>query len=390
MLRKIIKFVTSVPLLRAIPCFLIVPAVLFLLQKSGVVIPFWMDIVVLNGALLSCLLLLRGLLLVKEYYCGVPTVSPGLTFAETGRTMNDLQQTLVKLGCRIHSQIGYAEQGMRSIAMSAFLVSLGLFLAVGCYDNLFQFVGVVQVGTGDPAKLSDPSAYATHSKGLFFRFPQVNFLVKGVDRILPNSQYPYGASRIRILTADNKKIWEGNLAALGDGHTQNGYLFMMNSLEYNIGLIIKIDNFLLYTDWLHLYPMVKPIEGFTHHGELKKEHNNDIDGTALYNENTERLQLRLRHKSEHIDVELGEAPNHEKQVGIYTITNQGTARLSQIRVVRQRHKWTLVLLSGLAAVTGIASLFCRRSRIWFREEAGKGCLLAGDDPALVEHIRNVS
>lgn len=378
---------SAVSLGSIIPWFLIVPILVFILRKLEIATAFGVSLMIVNMLLLSCLLLFRGGLIISGFFRQAPTTPPDIQFVTADCSLDSLRGLLVKLGYRLHRENGYAERGWKSIATAAMLISFGLMLTVGTYDNLFQFRGAVQIGTGDPANLADEQCYSMFNHGPLMSLSRLKYKVKGVERYLPNSQYKYGAAKIRIIANDNTTVWEGILEPFGSRHTHKGIIYAMNSLQYNLSLIVMTTkNHLLFTDWLHLYPLVKPVEGFTHHGKLKTDKFNDFDGTALYNEVTERLQLKLRHKDKHFDIELGVAPDHEKVVGNYKIINQGTARLTQLDVMRARHTSLMLGLAGCSVVAGIISLCTRRQRVWFRGGDIKGCLIAADDPRLGDQI----
>lgn len=369
MIKKIAQFIDSVSLLRAITFFLLVPVAIVAIKRFGINAPYLVLTLLLVNVLLCCTFLLaKAYIIVCRFTTLTPHVPLRHECSRVPLTATAVHEILRKSGYQFNRSCDYAECGLRSKATIAALLGMASLILLGSYDNLLQFNGVVLVGTGNPSLLYNPASYAKYYNGPFMRFADVNFKLKGVERIMPNGDYPYGAAKLRLTDRADRFLWEGTLAALGAPHNQNGFLFAVNSLEYNIGLVILVNgNHILYTDWLHLVPLTDPVPGFTHEGRLTRDKLNDTDGTAFYNEVTERLQLHIRYKNEQLDVELGEAPNHEKQVGRYKIVNQGTARQVQVRVSRVRHKEVMLGLIAATLLAGTSALFIRRRRLWIRQ-----------------------
>lgn len=372
-----VKTLLLAPLARILPFFLVVPFISLILKRFDIALALDVNLMIANMLCCSCLLLVRAIMLLRRFGAAPPAPPIRHELMSLTGSSDGFRQQLHRSGYRLSSAGNYAEKGLHSAATAAAMLALTALLLLGSYDNLFQFGGVVLVGTGDPSLLYDPAAYTMYSRGPFARIQSIGYKLKGVNRIMPNSSYPYGAAELRLTDRHDKQLWQGTLAALGAAYTHDGYIFAMNSLEYNIGLLMLVDgNHIVYGDWIHLVPMAKPVPGFTHEGTLKRDKLNDVEGTALYNDVTERLQLRLRFHKEPIEVELGEAPNHEKQAGKYKIINQGTARQSQVRISRVRHTVLLLILAGCTLLTTVAALVIPRRRLWISEQNGAATVIA--------------
>jgi hypothetical protein len=178
------------------------------------------------------------------------------------------------------------------------------------------------------------------------------------------------------------------LPALGKVHEYGGFRFSMHALEYDVWLILTTaDNHVLYTDWIHFYPLDKPIDGYSHHGNLKKDLLNDVDGTALFNQVNDSLKIDMRYKQERITAVLGEAPNHVKQIGKYVVKNEGIGRWSQIRVMRTRHTPLMAFLGGIFLLSGCLALIAPRRRVWLSRVDHDGMQLRTDDRDLRENLQ---
>ena len=371
MKRTILTKLLTAPLIRILPLFIVVPSVSLILKRLDIARALDVNLMIVNMLCCCCFLLARAYILNRRFKGEAPPVPLRHDLISFDSSRAFVLQKLQRSGYTLNATGSYAEQGIRSSASVLAMVCLASLLLLGSYDNLFQFGGVVLVGTGDPSLLYDPAAYTMYSHGPLVKIQDINYKLKGVNRIMPNSTYPYGAAELRLTDRQDRLIWQGTLAALGAHLTHKDLIIAMNSLEYNIGLLVLVDNnHIIYGDWLHLTPMVKPEPGFTHEGRIKLDKLNDLDGTALYNDQTERLQLRIRHQKEFVNVELGEAPNHEKQVGKYKVINQGTARQSQVRISRARHTVALLTLAVCTLLAAIAALAGSRRRLWIDESDG--------------------
>lgn len=373
---------------RILLLFAIVPVIVLAVKSAGYPTAYGTTAMIVNLLLCSGFLLYRaGLLLYWQRQAAPPEVA-GLTTVTPLADDHTLHHALLQRGYRLNSAGNYAERGMvKRIASAAALASAAMVMLVGSYDNLFQFNGVVMLGTGQPQPLNKPATYTIYTKGPLMQFSALPYKLKGAERLFPDTTFPLGAVQMRLLTLDDSTLWEDYLPALGKVHEYDGYRFSMHALEYDIWLIMTTtDNHVLYTNWIHFYPLDKPVDGYSHHGILKKDKLNDVDGTALFNQVNDGLKIEMRYKQERITAVLGEAPNHVKQIGNYIVKNEGIGRWSQIRVMRTRHTPLMALLGGgMLLAVGVA-LFAPRRRVWLSREDHVGTQLRTDDGDLCNSL----
>lgn len=389
MKRNYIRLLHDWPLWRVLLLFTIIPALVLAVKAAGNPTAYGTTAMILNMLLCSWFLLYRAVLLLRWRSQPSPPEIQGLTCVAPLPDEQALHLTLMQGGYRLNGATNYAERGtVRRTALAGALVSASLLMMVGSYDNLFQFSGVVMLGTGQPQPLNKPSTYTVYTKGPLMRFASLPFKLKGVERFFPDSAFPFGAAQIRLLTLDDRTLWEERLSALGRVHEYGGFRFSMHALEYDVWLILTtMDNHVLYTDWIHFYPLDKPIDGYSHRGRLKKDDLNDVDGTALFNQVNDGLLVEMRYKKERIKVELGEAPNHVRTVGKYIVKNEGIGRWSQIRVMRARHTPLMAFLGGMLLLTGCVAMLAPRRRVWLIRGGNEGTLLRTDDRDLIGSLQ---
>ncbi|GEM_PF-5703253 len=369
------------PLWRVLLLFTIIPAIVLAVKAAGFTTAYGTTAMILNLLLCSGFLLYRAGLTILWHQQPAPPAVSGLITVTPHAAADLLLHTLVKRGYRLNKAGTYAERGMaRRAARATALATAALIMLVGSYDNLVQFSGVVMLGPGAPQPLNKPATYTMYTKGPLMRFSSLPYKLKGVERYFPDAVYPLGAAQIRLLSLDDRPLWEESLPALGKVHEYDGFRFSMHALEYDVWLIMTTTgNHVLYTDWIHFYPLDKPVDGYSHRGTLKRDKLNDVDGKALFNQVNDELKVELRHKDEHITAVLGKAPDHVKTVGSYVVKNEGIGRWSQIRVMRARHTLLMAFLGGVLLLASSTAALAPRRRAWLTDGADGGCLLRTDD-----------
>jgi hypothetical protein len=344
---------------------------------------------IVNMLLCSCFLAYRAGQILRWTHHPAPPEIPGLATVACPSGEVSLIHTLAQQGYRLNSAGTYAEKSQVSrIGRAGVLVSAALLMLVGSYDNLCQFSGVIMLGPGEPVALNNPATYTVYTKGPLMCFSALPYKLKGLERFFPDATFPLGAAQIRLLSLDNRTVWEDRLLALGRVHEYGGFRYSMHALEYDVWLIVTtLDNHVLYSDWIHFYPLDKPVGGYSHRGRLKKDLLNDVDGTALFNQVNDGLKLEIRYKQEQITAELGEAPNQVKTVGKYVIKNEGIGRWSQIRIMRTRQTPLMTGMAGVFLLSGFVAVFAPKRRAWLRGDGRDATLLLTDDNALVSTLQ---
>lgn len=382
---KSLKILTVLTPARVLIIFILIPIIVVVLKLAGIASTIATNLMIASIFSIGVYLFYQAVMVVRWRSRSIPREPAKLPFHESRLDIADARKFFRNAGYVFHQEGGYAEQGTFRRRSIAFLLgSLALLFMLGCYDNMRALSGMVFLTTGDPQPLNKLESYSLYSKGPLASFSALPYKLKGVDVLLPDGRYPLGAMKVRLLSLDERDVWQFDLPVLGKGFEKDGFNFTLNSLEYDIMLMIVTDgNHLIYSDWLHVVPMKAPSDGFSHKGNLKPNKLDDLDGSALYDQRTDRLKLQIRHRKKHIQVELGEAPHHEKTVDGYLVRNDGIGRRGQIRVIRQRHIKTLLTVAGLVVVAATLSVAASRRRLWLRAAEGVGCLVRGDDAGLM-------
>lgn len=378
--------VTLLTSMRVFSLFLIIPLVAVILKVAGYQSMLATNLMIVDLFFFAVYLFARGIYLLLWRKSVPPGVPDGLP--ETGLMLNkdEMSAVLQKSGYRVNLAATYAEKGVvKRISLALLQLSFSLLLIIGTYDNLFHFSGSVFIGIGNPFPLNSFSTYTIVSKGILTSYSDIAYKVQGVEWKLPDRQYPFGAAEIRILDLNDKKIWQGILPIFGEPQQVGEFLFSANSFEYDIWLIMTTTkNHVLYTDWIHFFPSKKSESGYTHHGTLKKDHLNDVDGSGFFDQYNDRLRLDIRYKKEQLLVKLGGDIGPKVVLGNYVFKNEGIGRWAQLRVLRKRHIPLLITFALLSIISAVCYFLSGRKRVWVRESTSGQCYCTADDPAVIE------
>lgn len=378
------------PPLRILPWFAIIPVVvIFLKPVTSSDLPVYL--LTANMLLCSCYLVLCAIRPLLWHRLPLPAKPDQIKYQPCSCTVDQVHRALRGKGFGIHTSGAYAERGKgRRYSFCQLYGGLAALLMLGSFETLIQFSGIVMLSTGDPKPLNEPSSYLSFAKGPLRDLSSLPYKLKGVEAIFPNQQHPLGAGEVRLLTMDDRLLWQGVLDSLGRGHQYNDLVFTLNGIEYDIWVIMMTDkNHVLYSDWVHFNPMKSPRDGYSHQGTLKKQERDDIDGTALFDQERIQLKLNIRYKKEHFDLVLGQAPEHSKMLGNYNIKYEGIARRLKVVVYRKRHQDMMLLLGGLSVVGGVLAFISKRRRVWIDRENDDCCRIATDDKHLYAQLAAV-
>lgn len=380
-----ISFLTSARPYQVLPLFLIIPAAALIMKKMALYPGLAVNLMIVNMLLCGVYLSFRAVRVLRWDSASPPPEPANLAIFDIASNCEDVRNRLRSHGYRFHREGVYGEKaGWRRFGFFLAYAGFTAVLAFGAYDNTRQFSGLFYIGIGNPFPLNQESTYSYYSKGTFIELSDIPFKLKGIERILPDRRYPNGATAVRLLSLDERQSWQFILPARGKGVAFGDFVFSMNSFEYDIYLVITtINNHILYSGWPHFVPLPQPKDGFTHKAEIKKDALNDVDGLAFYDQATDRLKLQIRHKQKRFEVELGEAPDHQKTVGDYVVKNDGIGRWSQLRIFRKRHTLLMAISGGIAITALVFALCTPRRRVWFQNSEEGTALLATDDPGLI-------
>lgn len=221
-------------------------------------------------------------------------------------------------------------------ALLSCLCGLWLLVPTGLYDYLYQFSGIVYLGTGEPLSLNVPDNYGAYSRGTLTSYSDIGMKLRGYDIIPPSAEYPQGAKDIAVLDPGGKELWRGLLTP-GSRHRQGGYDLYLENFVYDIFIgagTVKGHGF--FNDRIRVYPLKQPSGDYTHYGSFEYPLDK-IKGEISFDMKTDRMTVRMTHDGEKVEGHVGMAPESHAEVGGYTFTLSGIGKWTHINVMRVRH-----------------------------------------------------
>jgi len=246
-----------------------------------------------------------------------------------------------------------------------------LLLLVGSYDYLREYSIMIRIGVGEPMSLDN--------KGLLGEFEAGNLagtsklpLLQVRKQILPNSQWPKGATEIALLSEERKELATGIISPEKSLRYQ-GLDFTMSKFVFDALIVIRMEDYLAYEGFVKFFPLPQKKGEYSYYCSLKNDKFANVGGTAWLNpadKKKVRIDAKLAGKNI-IDTELELWGVNQKTQGGYTAKLEGLAQWSEIRVARARHSFLLMFGAILAVLGGFMRLVIRPQRIWL-EEADEG------------------
>lgn len=288
------------------------------------------------------------------------------------RPVEQIRTDFVAAGYRFNPDGGYGEK--RNLAhLGTTMIYGGLLLAllIGTFDNLRQYSGSVFQGVGEPVDLSDRQGYFSVLKGPLAStsgLPQLRVN----KQILPNGQWPKGATEIALLAKNGAVLATGTAARGGEPLRFNGYEYHFNRFLYDAMFAIKTANgHVEFDDMVKLQPMDHPEGNYTYASRFKGER---YRWNVLFD--PERKALRLvaldRKGAQVVDGVIVFQKEPTKEMAGFAVQFSALSHWSELHVVRVRHLYLLALGLLIAAAGGLLRLVYRRQRVWL-DLAPEGC-----------------
>jgi hypothetical protein len=365
-------------LLLASPSFLLV----FLAVPAFIIIshllhrPYKIDLMLVNnGCFLVCVavrLVSYLLRLNRPLRYGAHCRVPERGF-ELLRSADQVRSALQAHGYHFDSAGRYGERHDAGYIGTLLLYAgLVLLLFYGTYDNLRQFTGVVRLGIGDPASISDPGVYGELVTGPAVSPAQLPKLQ--VRKIMaPGSQWPKGALLIGLWDNKDRMLKEG-VTAPGKPLVYNGFEYTMlkfsNVADFRV---IRNKNELVFVTALTMLPLPEKQGVYSFHTAVDDPGYANIKGDAWFNPDNKAMKVVLtRDGKPFIDTELELWGNNRKTEGDYTVLFSRLGQFAEIRVAHVRHFLLLKIGAVIALIGGVLRLAVRSQRVWLFDD-GAGC-----------------
>lgn len=288
------------------------------------------------------------------------------------RPLDQVRGDLVGAGYRFDHAGRYGEK--RNNALLGTTIIYGgilLVLLIGTYDYMFQFSGSVFNGVGIPMDMSYPGGYFSVAKG-----PLAS--ISGLPRlqikrqILPNSEWPRGATEIALLTKKGDLLATKIVERGGKPLRYKGYDYYFNRFLFDA--ILEITTARGYTEldsFIKLQPMIRPEGKYTYACRFIGER---YRWTALFDPERKAMKLVAIDKqgAQVVDGEIIFQKDLKKEMGNFVVNFNGLSHWSEMHIVHARHMYLLVIGALIAAVGVILRLAVHPQRVWL-DEAPEGC-----------------
>lgn len=298
------------------------------------------------------------------------------------RPVEQVRTDLVDVGYHLNLDGRYGEKrNLAYLGITLLYGGLLLALLIGTFDYLRQYSGAVFQGVGVPMDLSDRRGYFSVTKGLLAStsgLPQM--AIK--KQILPNEEWPKGATEIALLAKDRSVLATGTVGARGGKPLRfRGYEYHFNRFLYDVMFAIKNSNgYTEFDNMIKMQPMDHPEGEYTYSSRFKGERYRWI---ALFDPKREALKLVALDKkgNQVVDGVIAFQKEPTKKIGDFDVQFSAMSHWSEIHIVRTRHMVLLVIGLLIAAAGGLMRLAYRPQRIWL-VETPEGCRvwMVGKDP----------
>jgi len=287
-------------------------------------------------------------------------------------TVTELQALLRKAGYSFDADGRYCEQ--RDIGYLGTTVMYGglfILLAVGSWDNLRQFSGVLRDGIGPATSLNKVESYLRINKGLLAASPASLPKMRIISQSLPDSSYPKGATEV-ALTSEDGKTEEYTLIP-GKPVSHGAFDISMVKLVFQPQIVIKYrdSGIVLINELVTLDPLVQKRGEYSFYGLFQGV---ILGGGVYYQPEKSMMMMVVSRGNEKLVTDLAFQVDQQVVKGDYILSCAKMGQWSEIQVIHRRHK-RLLILGGVIAVIGLLlRIAIRPQRVWL-EEVADGCTI---------------
>jgi ResB-like family len=241
-------------------------------------------------------------------------------------------------------------------------------LAVGSWDNLRQFSGVLLDGIGPATRLNRTESYRSLNTGLLSSKPDSLPRMKIVNQFMPDSNYPRGATEVSLISEDGKEM--STILRPGFPINYGAYEIYMTKLVYEPEIVIKTrDSKILFDGLVMLDPLVQKRGDFSFYGLYVGA---DLVGGVYYQPEKSRLKVVITRGEKRVVTDMTFQVDQQMEQGDYILSCAKMGQWSEIHVVHRRHKNLMMVGGGIAIIGLLMRIAIRPRRVWL-EEAGEGC-----------------
>lgn len=356
-----------------IPLFLIIPA--FTILNLRLRLPVSGNLLLINNGCFALFIAMRFVwYLLKmrgEIRYGADRSVPKSVLT-LDRPASQLQADLSVAGYRFDADGCYGEKrDLGYLGTTVLYGGLMVLLMFGSYDYMREYSVMGRLGVGEPMSLDGKGLLGEFEAGSLAgtsKLPQLQIR----KQILPNSQWPNGATEIALLSKDRKELAKGTISP-GKPFRYGGLDFHMTRFIFDALIVIKKDKSIVYESFVKFIPLPQKKGVYSYYGSLKNDKSENVGGVAWLNPENKAVRVEATLDGKKIiDTELELWGKNKITQGEYIAVLEGLAHWTEIRVARGRHRVMLMIGALLFMLGGITRLAVRPQRVWL-EEAEEGC-----------------
>jgi hypothetical protein len=371
------KFSVATKLFFVSPYFLLVFLVIpvFFVLRLKLRLPVSGDLLLGNNVLFCVCIALRLVWRVLRMRGNIrygDDCRPPKSVLEPGRTAAQLQSALTGLGFHFAAGGHYGEKrDLGYLGTTILYVGLLLLLMFGSYDYMREYSVMARLGVGEPTSLDGKGLIGEFEAGFLAGASRLP-LLQVKKQILPNPQWPKGATEIALLSAERKELAKGTIAP-GKPFSYGGLDYHMTRFIFDALIVIRKDKAIVYENFVKFLPHPQKKGAYSYYGSLKNAKSENVGGDAWLNPEDKAVQVQATLSGKKIvDAELKLWGKNKIMQGEYLAALEGLAHWSEIRVARGRHKIMLMIGAALAVLGGFLRIVIRPQRVWLEEEED-GC-----------------
>jgi ResB-like family len=242
-----------------------------------------------------------------------------------------------------------------------------ILLAVGSWDNLRQFTGVLLDGVGPSTNLSRLESYRALTLGPLAARPDSLPRMQVLNQILPDSStYPKGATEIDLFSEDGKEL--RTILKPTDPVAYGAFDIYMTKLVFEPQIVIKNkDSRTLFDGFVKLDPLVQKRGDFSFYGLFVGA---EVVGGVYYQPEKSLLMVVITRNDKRVVADMTFQVDQQVTKGDYILSCAKMGEWSEIHVVHRRHK-VLIMLGGIIALFGlILRVAIRPQRVWLEQADG--------------------
>lgn len=288
------------------------------------------------------------------------------------RPMQELKGELDGVGYRFDSGGRYGEKrDMGYLGTTLLYGGLFLLLLFGSYDFMREYSIMVRMGVGEPMSLDGKGLTGQFEAGTLAATSRLP-LLQVRRQILPNAEWPKGATEIALVNTERKELAKAIIAP-GKPFRYRGLDFHMTKFIFDALLMVRKDKTIVYESFVKFLPLPQKKGVYSYYGSLKNDKSENVGGAAWLNPEDKAVHAEATLDGKKIvDTELKLWGKNKITQGEYVASLEGLAHWSEIRVARGRHRNMLIFGAVLAVFGGFLRIVIRPQRVWL-EEAEEGC-----------------